>query len=85
MSRGDALAEHFVTHLVIGMHRTLGRIVLIDSHHVRNVRADLGQHFLHVVVDAPRLTLVTRLSIERPLGLHDVRREPVDVVGGGLA
>ena len=77
--------EHFVTHLVIGVHRALGRVVLIDTHDVRKVRADLGQHFLHVVVDAPRLTLVTRLSIERPLGLHDIRREPVDVVGGGLA
>ena len=43
------------------------------------------QHLLDIAIDAPRLALVMRLAIQRPLGLHDLRREAVDIVGAGLA
>ena len=33
----------------------------------------------------PRFALVVRLAVERAIRLHDVGREPVDVIGAGLA
>ena len=52
MSTAGFAAEHLVPHLVIGMHRPLGGVVLIDAHDVRDSGAGLGQHLLDVAVDA---------------------------------
>src|SRR5262249_39105606 len=43
------------------------------------------QNLLHVAIEPSRLALVVRLPVQRPVGLHDLWRKSVDIIGPGLA
>jgi len=48
--RRNRAFENLVAHLVIGMHRARGGVVLIDPHDVGKTRTDLTEHFRNIAI-----------------------------------